>query len=108
MDHLAHEAKFLLPRLYGIQNTLSDLDAWPTSPELSELQVVIENLASQFSLLRNGTPSVVPPSANLLPVSGQPVLKEHTSPGRLKRKHQLLRAPSPEAMQKRKVSNSTM
>ncbi|KAH7870309.1 uncharacterized protein C8R40DRAFT_1175790 [Lentinula edodes] len=108
MDRLAHEAKFLLPRLYGVQNTLSDLDAWPTSPELSELEVVIENLASQFSLLRNGTPSVVPPSANLLPVSGQSVLKEHTSPGRLKRKHRLLRAPSPEAMQKRKVSNSTM
>ncbi|KAJ3804757.1 hypothetical protein F5876DRAFT_82644 [Lentinula aff. lateritia] len=108
MDRLAHEAKFLLPCLYGVQNTLLDLDAWPTSPELSELQVVIENLASQFSLLRNGTSSVVPPSANLLPVSGQSVLKEHTSLGRLKRKYKLLQAPSPEAMQKRKVSNSTM
>ncbi|KAJ3907755.1 hypothetical protein F5879DRAFT_986170 [Lentinula edodes] len=100
---LTQEVNFLLPRLYGMENALSDLDSYPPSPELTEFQQVIESLANRLSSLQKCNPSVLSnegqSSINSTPVSNFLAGK---------RKRSMLRAPSPEAMQKRKTSNSTI
>lgn len=108
----------MLPRLYGVENTLSDIDVFPASQELNELHKLVECLANRLSSLRtNGSQSL--PTASLLapPPSGitggiSPTSCLAPEPSkRHKRKHfraEQLRAPSPEAKQKRKVSNGVL
>ncbi|KAJ3869202.1 hypothetical protein EV359DRAFT_76897 [Lentinula novae-zelandiae] len=51
MHRLAQEAQALLPRLYGINNALSDIQTLPSSPEILEFQQVIQKLSARFSSL---------------------------------------------------------
>ncbi|KAJ3860770.1 hypothetical protein EV359DRAFT_75017 [Lentinula novae-zelandiae] len=102
---LAQEVRFLLPRLYGVENALSDLDTCPTSLELTEFQQVIESLASCLLTLQKCSPSNPSVQVPNITSTGN-ALAGNLSAGKQSRSK--LCAPSPEAKQQRKISNSTI
>ncbi|KAJ3927532.1 MAG: hypothetical protein NXY57DRAFT_965389 [Lentinula lateritia] len=111
--HLSQETQALLPRLYGIENVLSDVQIVPSSSELLEFQQVIGKLSAHLIRLQIGGPhfseTMLDPGmaqnadAALAAVDSSVVShKRKRVPGRM------LRAPSPEAKQIRKSSNGTL
>ncbi|KAJ4475164.1 hypothetical protein C8J55DRAFT_490355 [Lentinula edodes] len=113
MHRLAQEAQALLPRLYGIDNALSDIQTLPSSPEILEFQQLIEKLSGRFSRLQSRDlylPEATPHSgiAQNADVILTGVDGSSTGHKRKRVQRQLLRAPSPEAKQRRKSSNGTL
>ncbi|KAF8826267.1 hypothetical protein HHX47_DHR5000001 [Lentinula edodes] len=111
---LNQEAQALLPRLYGIENALSDLQTLPSSSELLEFEQVMEKLSAQLTRLRSSRDPYLPeatPSFERAQDMSVALTAVNDLPSNRKRKRvpeRALRAPSPEAKQTRKSSNGTL
>ncbi|KAJ3893424.1 hypothetical protein GG344DRAFT_87175 [Lentinula edodes] len=111
---LNQEAQALLPRLYGIENALSDLQTLPSSSELLEFEQVMEKLSAQLTRLRSSGDPYLPeatPSFERAQDMSVALTAVNDLPSNRNRKRvpeRALRAPSPEAKQTRKSSNGTL
>ncbi|KAJ3855966.1 hypothetical protein EV368DRAFT_79123 [Lentinula lateritia] len=113
MHRLSQEAHALLPRLYGIENVLSDVQTPPSSPELLEFQQVIGKLSAQLSRLQMGGSHFPEATAHLQTTQNATdtlAAVDHPPLGHKRKRDRgrALRAPSPEAKQRRKTSNGTL